>query len=216
MGQAERGPTVEKMQGAYARWAPFYDLVYDRLTAPAAKRAVAVAMQAGPRILEVGVGTGLSLGYYGADTRVTGVDLSEAMLRRARDKVQKQNLTHVEGLQVMDATRLGFPDASFDAVVAQFVITLVPQPEKALDEFLRVLRPGGLIVFANHFGAEGPVLGPLEEKLAPLATAVGWSAGWKAERIRAWARRTGIVEIGPTEKVFPLGFFKILSLRKKG
>lgn len=210
-----KGPTTDKMKGAYARWAPFYDLVYNKLTEPAARAAVEAAVAAGPDILEVGVGTGLSLGYYGPQTRVFGVDLSEDMLKRAQDKVVARNLTHVKGLQVMDACHLGFDDESFDAVVAQFVITLVPNPEQAMDEFARVLKPGGTIVLANHFGAEGPVLGRLEDMLSPLATAVGWSSGFKAERIKAWARAHGNIAFESLEPVFPGGFFKVMRFTKR-
>ena len=105
------GPTTALMRKAYARWAPIYDVVYDRLTEPAARAAVNAAMACGPRVLEAGVGTGLSLGYYPAHAEVHGVDLSEDMLRRAHEKVLRRGLTHVKSLQVMDVTRLGFPDA---------------------------------------------------------------------------------------------------------
>ncbi len=148
----EAGPTTALMRKAYARWAPVYDVVYDKLTEPAARAAVQAAVAHGPRVLEAGVGTGLSLGYYPRDSFVCGVDLSEDMLKRAGRKVARRGLTHVKGLQVMDVCRLGYADASFDAVVAQFLITLVPDPEAALTEFLRVVRPGGGIVLANHFG----------------------------------------------------------------
>lgn len=209
-------PNTAQMKGAYARWAPFYDLVYDKLTEPAARKAVEAAVTAGNRILEVGVGTGLSLPYYPSRCEVYGVDLSEAMLRRARQRVAKKRLKQVKGLQVMDACNLGYADGTFDAVAAQFVITLVPDPEQALSEFARVLRPGGVIVFANHFGAEGPILGPLEDAVSPLASKVGWSSGFKAERIKAWARQTGTIDFVSLNPVFPGGFFKILVLGKRG
>src|SRR5215204_3645052 len=129
------GPTTALMHKAYARWAPVYDVVYDKLTEPAARAAVNAALACGPKILEAGVGTGLSLGYYPAHAEVHGVDLSEDMLRRAQMKVDQRGLNHVKSLQVMDVCRLGFADKSFDAVTAQFLITLVPDPEGALDEF---------------------------------------------------------------------------------
>src|SRR4051812_19522462 len=129
------GPTTALMRKAYARWAPIYDLVYDKLTEPAARTAANAAMACGRRVLEAGVGTGLALGYYPAHAEVHGVDLSEDMLRRAQDKVERRGLSHVKSLQVMDVTKLGFPDESFDAVTAQFLITLVPDPEAALGEF---------------------------------------------------------------------------------
>ena len=211
----EAGPTTELMRKAYARWAPVYDVVYDKLTEPAARAAVEAAVAHGPRVLEAGVGTGLSLGYYPRDSFVCGVDLSEDMLKRARGKVLRKGLTHVKGLQVMDVCRLGYADASFDAVVAQFLITLVPNPEAALSEFLRVVRPGGGLVLANHFGQSNGPVARVEEIVAPLCTKIGWSSDLKATRIEAWAQRNGVEVVGlaPT---FPGGFFKILRMRKKG
>lgn len=210
---SEAGPTTALMRKAYARWAPVYDIVYDKLTEPAARDAVEAALASGPRILEAGVGTGLSLGYYPSSAFVCGVDLSEDMLRRARDKVRRKRLSHVRGLQVMDVCHLGYADASFDAVVAQFLITLVPDPEAALSEFLRVVRPGGGIVLANHFGqSDGPVA-RVEEIVAPICTKIGWSSAFKSTRIEAWARRNGVEFVG-VEPTFPGGFFKILRMRK--
>jgi phosphatidylethanolamine/phosphatidyl-N-methylethanolamine N-methyltransferase len=114
----------------------------------------------------------------------------------------------------MDVCRLGYADAAFDAVVAQFLITLVPDPEAALSEFLRVVRPGGEIVLANHFGqAEGPVA-RVEEIVAPLCTKIGWSSDFKSTRIEAWARTHGVEFIG-VAPTFPGGFFKILRMRKR-
>ncbi|RVU20112.1 class I SAM-dependent methyltransferase [Methylobacterium oryzihabitans] len=209
----EAGPTTALMRKAYARWAPVYDVVYDKLTEPAARDAVEAAVANGRRILEAGVGTGLSLGYYPASCELYGVDLSEDMLRRARRKVLRRGLSHVKGLQVMDVCRLGYADASFDAVVAQFLITLVPDPEAALGEFLRVLRPGGEIVLANHFGQDGGAVARVEEIVAPLCSKIGWSSDFKAARIEAWARRNGVAFIG-VRPTFPGGFFKILRMRK--
>src|ERR687893_142861 len=109
------GATTALMRKAYARWAPVYDVVYDKLTEPAARDAVEAAVACGPRILEAGVGTGLSLGYYPAGSFVGGVAFPEKMLKRPRRKVLQRGLTHVRGLQVMDVCRLGYADASFDA-----------------------------------------------------------------------------------------------------
>jgi phosphatidylethanolamine/phosphatidyl-N-methylethanolamine N-methyltransferase len=210
------GPTTALMRKAYARWAPIYDLVYDKLTEPAARAAVGAAMGCGPRVLEAGVGTGLSLGYYPAHAEVYGIDLSEDMLQRAKEKVARRGLTHVKSLQVMDATRLGYPDGMFDAVAAQFLITLVPDPEAALSEFARVLRPGGEIILANHFGAPAGAVAKVEELAAPLASRIGWSSDFKASRVESWARETGIMEVVELKPLFPYGFFKLMRVRKKG
>ncbi len=206
-------PTTALMRKAYQRWAPIYDVIYDKLTEPAARAAVRAVEACGARILEVGVGTGLSLGYYGPGSEVHGIDLSEDMLRRARDKVVRRGLRHVRSLQVMDACRVGFPDDSFDAVTAQFLITLVPNPEGALDEMARVLRPGGEIVLVNHFGQEAGLLAAVERLAAPLSAAIGWSSDFKASRIERWAAAKGL-GIVPPAPVFPAGFFKILRVTK--
>src|SRR5262245_36057114 len=130
---------------AYARWAPIYDVVFGAVFDRGRKASIAAADRIGGRILDVGVGTGISLSDYSSGVRLFGVDYSEAMLRKARHRVEELKLANVEALAVMDAQRLGFRDASFDAVVAQFVITAVPDPEATLDEFARVTKPGGEI-----------------------------------------------------------------------
>ena len=209
------GPTTALMRKAYARWAPIYDIVYDKLTEPAARAAVDAAVACGPRILEAGVGTGLSLGYYPKQVEVYGVDLSEDMLRRAQAKVDKRGLFHVKSLRVMDVTHLTFPDGMFDAVTAQFIITLVPEPEAALDQFARVLRPGGEIILANHFGQPAGPLAALEEMASPVAKAIGWSSAFKASRVEEWAKKNGTMEVVELKSLFPAGFFKLMRLKKK-
>jgi len=134
-------------------------------------------------------------------------------LRRAWAKVARKSLTHVKSLQVMDACRLGYPDAAFDAVTAQFLITLVPDPEGALTEMARVLRPGGEIVLVNHFGQAAGPLARIEEVLAPFCARIGWSSDFKAERIQRWAGSQRLTSLDP-EPVFPGGFFKVLRLKK--
>src|SRR6202167_3701674 len=138
---------------AYARWAPIYDFVFGSVFECGRKASIAAAERIGGRILEVGVGTGLSLPEYAWSNRLTGVDLSAPMLRKAKARVAEHRLTNVDGLAVMDAQHLGFQDGVFDVVVAQYVITVVPDPEATLDEFVRVLRPGGEIILVNHLGA---------------------------------------------------------------
>src|SRR3981189_2482171 len=128
---------------AYGRGAPVYDPVFGKVFDPGRQSTIAEADKIGGRILDVGVGTGLSLSDYSRSTRLCGVDISEPMLRRAQQRVRALGLTNVETLAVMDAKNLAFKDAFFDAVVAQYVITAVPDPEATLDDFIRVLKPGG-------------------------------------------------------------------------
>ena len=143
---------------AYARWAPVYDAIFGVITHSAIGRTMGVLNALPPgRILEIGVGTGLALPRYKREHRVTGIDLSPDMLARARARVEREKLANVEQLAEVDATRLSFADQSFDAAVAMFLITVVPDPVAVLSEAVRVVKPGGRIVLANHFSAEsGP------------------------------------------------------------
>src|SRR5208282_1719417 len=110
---------------AYARWAPIYDLVFGAVFDRGRQASIAAAERIGGRILEVGVGTGLSLPDYSSSNRLIGVDFSMPMLRKAKARVTAQRLANVDGLAAMDAQHLGFADAVFDVVVAQYVITAV-------------------------------------------------------------------------------------------
>ena len=128
---------------AYARWAPVYDIVFGAVFDRGRKASIEAAERIGGRILDVGIGTGISLLDFSRDNRVVGVDISEPMLRQAHRRVIEHDLANVECLAVMDAEKLGFPDAAFDVVVAQYVITAVPNPDATLDELVRVTKPGG-------------------------------------------------------------------------
>ena len=207
---------LEGQKRAYEKWAPIYDKVYIRLLADGQKKAALAAAACGPDILEVGVGTGLVLRYYPAGSRVVGVDLSVHMLAKAREKVRSLGLDHVTCLAAMDACNLGLPDASFDAVTVPFVITLVPDPEGALDEMRRVLRPGGEIVIASKMGAEGGLPQKFETAVAPLVAKMGWSSDFKVSRLRAWAAKAGDMSVIDVQPVFPAGFFKIVRIKKAG
>ena len=154
---------------AYDRWAPIYDLVFGAVFDRGRKAAIAAAEEIGGRILDVGVGTGIALGDYSRKNRIVGVDYAEPMLRKALHRVAEQKLSHVEALAVMDAQRLGFRDAFFDAVVAQFVITAVPDPEATLDEFARVTKPGGEIILVNHLSAEAGLRKAFDRWFSPVA-----------------------------------------------
>jgi phosphatidylethanolamine/phosphatidyl-N-methylethanolamine N-methyltransferase len=201
---------LDGQKKVYRIWARFYDKIYVGLLARAQREAVDAAVACGRDILEIGVGTGLTLPYFPADRRVVGIDLSEDMLRVAGQKVAERKLTAVTGLSVMDACRLGLPDEAFNAVTAQFVITLVPDPEQALDEMDRVLRPGGEIVVSSRLVDSGGASAAFWSALAPLAKAVGWSTDFKVSRLTDWAERTGRYR---TEHV-GRGYFKVVRLKK--
>jgi phosphatidylethanolamine/phosphatidyl-N-methylethanolamine N-methyltransferase len=200
---------------AYARWAPVYDLVFGAVFERGRHAAIAAAERIGGRILEVGVGTGLSLPHYSKDCRLCGIDISAPMLRKAQDRVAEFGLSHVEGLWVMDAEHLLFPDESFDVVVAQYVITTVPNPEATLDEFARVLKPGGEIVLVSRVGAEAGLRRALEHWFAPAARKLGWRTEFSFERYARWAGRTG-VHLVERRAMPPLGHFSLIRFAKEG
>ena len=201
---------------AYARWAPVYDLVFGPVFERGRHAAIAAAERVGGRILEVGVGTGLSLPHYSRACRLCGVDISDPMLRKAQERVAEYGLENVEGLWVMDAEHLSFPDHSFDVVVAQYVITTVPNPEATLDEFARVLKPGGEIVLVSRVGAEAGLRRALEHWFAPAARKLGWRTEFSFERYARWAKRVGGVRLLERRAMPPLGHFSLIRFAKDG
>ena len=204
--------TVEKV---YARWAPVYDLVFGAVFEHGRRAVVAASERVGGRILEVGVGTGLSLPYYSGGHRVVGIDLSGEMLQKARTRVVKENLRHVEDLAIMDCERLDYSDASFDVVTAQCVVNTVPNPEKAMEEFARVLRPGGEIILLNRVGADaGPRLA-VERFFQPVVNRFGWRSDFPWSRFETWLATSEhemtLVERRP---VPPFGHFSMIRFGK--
>jgi phosphatidylethanolamine/phosphatidyl-N-methylethanolamine N-methyltransferase len=200
---------------AYARWAPFYDLVFGGSLFDRGRRAaIKAADKVGGMILEVGVGTGISLTDYSADSRVVGVDLSEEMLRKAKERVSQLALTHVVRLEVMDAEHLSFPDDSFDVVVATYVVSTCPNPEAALDEFARVLKPGGEIVLANRVGAEAGLRRRVEEVLRPIVCWLGWRLDFPWNRFADWVARRTDIHLIERRPMPPFDHFSLLRFGK--
>jgi phosphatidylethanolamine/phosphatidyl-N-methylethanolamine N-methyltransferase len=203
---------------AYGRWAPIYDAVWGGVFAPGRAASIAAAERAcgpaGGRILEVGVGTGISLPDYRRVNRITGIDISAPMLRRAQERVCELGLHNVEALSVMDAANLAFPGEAFDVVVAQFVITAVPDPDKTLDEFARVVRKGGEIILVNHLGAETGPRAAFEAAFAPLAKRLGWRPEFRFERIETWAGRHGGVKMLERRPIPPMGQFTLIRFER--
>jgi phosphatidylethanolamine/phosphatidyl-N-methylethanolamine N-methyltransferase len=201
---------------AYARWAPVYDIVFGAVFERGRHAAIAAAERVGGRILEVGVGTGISLPHYSKNCRLCGVDISAPMLRKAEERVAEFGLSNVDGLWVMDAEHLSFPDASFDVVVAQYVITTVPNPEATLDEFARVLKPGGEIVLVSRVGAEAGLRRSLEHWFAPAARKLGWSTEFSFARYARWAAQARGMRLIERRAVPPFGHFNLIRFGKAG
>ena len=130
---------------AYRRWAPVYDVTFGQIAEAGRKHAVKIINRKRGRVLEVGVGTGLSLPCYGGHLTITGIDLSPEMLAKAAGRVERKSLDNVAGLHEMDAGALAFPDESFDTVVAMYVLTVVPEPELLRLELRQQVRVGDLV-----------------------------------------------------------------------
>jgi phosphatidylethanolamine/phosphatidyl-N-methylethanolamine N-methyltransferase len=202
------------LRRAYARWAPVYDLVFGALFNRGRRAAIAAAEQIGGRILEVGVGTGISLPGYSSQNRIIGIDLSEAMLRKAQRRVADLSLTNVEKLEVMDAEHLSFPDASFDVVVANHVISTVPNPEAALHECARILRPGGEMILLSRIGADAGLRHVIELLLQPVVRRLGWRSEFPWDRFARWTERRTDVRLIERRPTPPFGHFSLLRFEK--
>ena len=163
-----------KVAKVYSRYSGCYDYIFGTFFNRSRAAAIdLLSLKSGDRVLEVGVGTGLALSLYPRDCRVVGIDLTSRMLERGARRVQKYGLDHVH-LQQQDAQRLAFRDNSFDAVMAAYVISAVPDPKAVLAEMSRVCRPNGVIVILNHFSNGNPVVSGFERFVSPMCKWVGF------------------------------------------
>jgi phosphatidylethanolamine/phosphatidyl-N-methylethanolamine N-methyltransferase len=191
----------------YRLFSGSYDLVFGPVFHPGRKAAVRIANdRPGQRILEVGVGTGLSLPHFRKDSRITGIDVSAEMLARGRRRVERRALGNVDALLEMDAERMSFADDSFDAVIALYVASVVPDPARFVAEMRRVCIPGGTIVIVNHFTSENPAMRFIEKRLAPLAGKIGFHADFPLDAFLA-AGKLEVREMRPSNM---FGYWRLL------
>ncbi len=209
-----RDPAKDVMEKAYAKWAPVYDMLCGPVFLNGRRAAAKAAHDVGGSILEIGVGTGLSFDDYDATTKITGIDISEPMIARARERVATGRYPFVRELRVMDASALDYPDASFDCVVGQFVITLVDNPERVLSECARVLRPGGQIILVNHLYSEKGLAAAVERMLAQKARKLGLRPEFPFQRLADWAASHGGAELIERRKVKPFGVYTLVRFRR--
>lgn len=198
------------IKSAYRRWAPVYDNTFGRFTTEGRRHAVEIINQRSGRVLEVGVGTGLSLPEYRRGLEIVGIDLSPEMLEKAREKVEEEGLGNVTGLHEMDATELTFPTASFDTVVAMYVMTVVPDPEKVMRELARVCKVGGEVILVNHFSQEEGVRGWVERRMAPFADKLGWRPVFDVDRVMVCDN----LKVVGRRALRPWGLFTMLRFEK--
>ena len=207
----------ETVEQAYDRWAPIYDLVFGGVFSRGRDAAIQATNRIGGRVLEVGVGTGISLPLYSPHLRIFGIDISEAMLKKAKQRVAQSRLKNIEGLAVMDAEKLEFTDNCFDVVMAQYVVTAVPNPEAALDEFARVLRPGGELIILTRVSADDGMRRLIEQSLQPIVTRLGFrTAEFAWSRYTKWLSGAERIELLERRLIPPLGHFSLVRFRKAG
>lgn len=213
----ERSRTADRVavdhartQRVYSVLAKVYDDFFDWALTPGRRLAVSrLPARPGDRILEVGVGTGLSLPLYPRDCEVTGIDISEPMLEKARERLDALGREAVV-LRRMDAHDLRFPDASFDHVVAPYVISVVAEPEKVMREIRRVCRPGGTVLVVNHFLSESFLLSAIERILTPASQWIGFRMDLP---VRIALEVPGLT-LQAMERVNLFGLWRLLTLRR--
>jgi len=200
------------VRDAYRRWAGVYDVVFGGVSAHGRRRAVEeVNRLSGTRVLEVGVGTGLALPRYRAEKRVVGIDLSREMLEKAAERVRAERLAHVTGLVEMNAEKMAFADGSFDIAVAMFTASVVPNAKALFAEMSRVVRPGGQLLFVNHFAAERGLRWWAERSMAPLARLLGWHPDFALSDLLDPA----VVRVEAMEPCQPAGLFTLVQVRNQ-
>ncbi|MBA4132148.1 MAG: SAM-dependent methyltransferase [Hyphomicrobium sp.] len=196
---------------AYRRWAPVYDSTFGKVAAEGRRHtANTINRYRSGKLLEVGVGTGLSLPDYKRELEIVGIDLSTDMLDKARQRVEELGLTNVTGLHEMDAGELEFPDHTFDTTVAMYVMTVVPDPEKVMRELSRVTKPGGEVILVNHFSQEEGVRGWVERRMAPFAELIGWRPVFDHSRVMV----CDDLKLIERKSVRPFGIFTMMRFQK--
>jgi len=195
---------------AYRFYAPVYDYVFGRIVNEGRRLAVSRFQQRpGDKILETGVGTGLSLPFYQPHVEVTGVDVSPEMLDKARRRFQNEKHPQVRALLEMDAQQLAFPDGTFQGAVAMYVASVVPDPRAMMLEMFRVTEPGAPVLVVNHFASSKPLLRTMETRLAPYSRKLGFKPDFSLEHfvdvLGFEPERVTTVNVG--------GYWKLLEFR---
>src|SRR5438309_8780051 len=198
---------IESVKAAYRRYAAVYDAVFGPVLQPGRKAVMqALGLRPGDRVLEVGVGTGLSLPLYPRDARITGIDVSRGMLDKARRRVARRRLANVEALLEMDAEKMDFADASFDKVVAMYVVSVVERPARLLEELHRVCRPDGEIFLVNHVRSDNRFVAAVEKGLARFSDKLGFHPDFQL--------RDMVADPGELTELSRINFFwKVMRLR---
>ncbi len=200
----------DAVKRAYARLAPFYNFSFGTVLQSGREHVVDIINRRSGKVLEVGVGTGISLSKYKKHLTVTGIDLSPEMLAKARACVARERLDHVDDVIEMDAADLKFDDDSFDTVVAMYVLTVVPDPDRVMAELARVCKPGGEVIIISHFSQKFGARGKIEKVFAPFAETLGWRSEFPISRVMSQDN----LQLTENVQMPPLGLFNLLRFVK--
>ncbi|PJD96361.1 MAG: SAM-dependent methyltransferase [Legionella sp.] len=201
--------SAASIRKVYNVYASFYDFLFGSIFNPGRLSCVDIINKSAAKnanILEIGIGTGLSLPLYRNDLKITGIDISEKMLEKAQDLATKNHLESRVRLKVMDAADLKFEDNSFDIVVAMYVASVVPDVDKFLEEITRVAKPNAQIIFVNHFSSENKVIRFFEEKLACLNKVIGFKSDFSINSLLHYNK----LKLLSSHKTNLFGYWKLL------
>ena len=197
---------MERVERIYSSYSGIYDFVFDAILQPGRRRAItALDIKPGDEILEVGVGTGLSLPLYPEACHLVGIDISDGMLARASRRAARMHRNNVE-LRRMSAHRIRYPEASFDRVLLSYVISAVEDPGQVIREVHRVCKPGGRVIFLNHFASRSRLLAACERRLTPITRRLGFRLDLPIETLTS----SGLFRIESHERVNALGLWSLV------
>lgn len=194
---------------SYTRWSVGYDVFFSGIVQNGRRLAVEMMnCQPDDRVLEVGVGTGLSLDHYPSETRIVGIDLTPRMLEKAQERVRRKELANVD-LELMDAQEMSFDAGTFDRVVAMYVASVVPDPKRMVAEMRRVCKPGGDLFIVNHFTNPNRLVRGFETMLTPLSSFLGFRPDFPLDR---FVSETGL-DVVRTRPVNLFGYWTLIHAR---
>ncbi len=203
----EKAMELDKMERAYSTYAGVYDHTFGKFFHQSREAVVRnLEIQKAERILEVGVGTGIALSYYPSHCQIVGIDLSDEMLDKARERKDAYDLSHVT-LMNMDAGAMDFPENTFDTVMAAYVVTAVSDYRKVVTEMIRVCRPGGRIIMLNHFSNGNKVIAAVERVISPLCKHIGFRTDLSLNTVLEGTS----LQVMRKEKVNPLRFWHLVE-----